>query len=187
LNAVTIEDSWARVETWLATNAPPVAASLGPPATSDVRRRAEGLGLPAEFIASLSIHDGQATVIGLIEGLELLPFEACLMWRDAMRKGDAEVRAYAPGSTPNLFRETGFPLLNDGCGTFLCLDSASSELVWWLKDYGYSRTAFPSWGTFLSLLADAMEADQCSFDGSVSLADNAPESLRARFAMPDPW
>jgi cell wall assembly regulator SMI1 len=59
----TLTESWARIELWLAANAPEIRESLNPPATADELEQLTtviGQDLPADLIASYQIHNGQA-------------------------------------------------------------------------------------------------------------------------------
>jgi cell wall assembly regulator SMI1 len=56
-----IEESWARVTTWLAANAPASYATLSPPATPeelDASERDLGMALPTELRRLLIINNG---------------------------------------------------------------------------------------------------------------------------------
>lgn len=57
----TIDQSWERIERWLANHAPATLASLNPPASADELAQAEtalGRPLPEELTASLRRHNG---------------------------------------------------------------------------------------------------------------------------------
>lgn len=67
--AMTIEDSWLRIENWLCEYAPAAYGSLPLAADSDAVREAErqcGLVFPEDLVASLSRHDGSGE--GLLPG-----------------------------------------------------------------------------------------------------------------------
>ncbi|MBM4825954.1 MULTISPECIES: SMI1/KNR4 family protein [Streptomyces] len=56
-----VEESWARIEAWLARHAPVSRARLRPPAAGEEIRAAErelGLVFPPDLVASLRCHDG---------------------------------------------------------------------------------------------------------------------------------
>lgn len=60
---MTIAETWQRIETWLAHNAPPLAADLKPRADRaaiDAAEAALGRSFPSDFVDSLLVHDGQA-------------------------------------------------------------------------------------------------------------------------------
>jgi cell wall assembly regulator SMI1 len=57
-----IQRHWRRIERWLSANVPPLAQALRAPATPEAIARAEAaveVSFPPEFIASLTVHDGQ--------------------------------------------------------------------------------------------------------------------------------
>jgi cell wall assembly regulator SMI1 len=94
----SISRTWERFERWLHAHAPHIAAGLGAPATSEriaaVERELER-SLPADWRASLLIHDGEATDVGSIAGLRLNSIDELMAdWR-AMA-GLHEEGAFAP-------------------------------------------------------------------------------------------
>jgi cell wall assembly regulator SMI1 len=59
---MTVEDSWGRIEAWLAANASTVRKSLRPSAKAGALDKVQaklGLSLPAAFVDSARLHDGQ--------------------------------------------------------------------------------------------------------------------------------
>ncbi|MFT3764568.1 MAG: SMI1/KNR4 family protein [Minicystis sp.] len=83
--ATSIAQAWERFERWLREHAPRIAAGLGAPATSEriaAVERELGRSLPADWRASLLIHDGEATDVGSIAGLRLNSLDALVAdWR----------------------------------------------------------------------------------------------------------
>ncbi|GAB2588008.1 hypothetical protein GCM10027168_21080 [Streptomyces capparidis] len=72
-----VPESWARIDGWLAANAPATLAGLRPPADPVSLAAAErelGMPLPADLAASLACHDGAEPECGLLPHLmRLLP------------------------------------------------------------------------------------------------------------------
>ena len=69
----TLAESWARLEGWFAAHYPTLALKLRPPAAPKQIAAAEkalGVTFPADFRASLLVHDGQDDD----PGVRLLPF-----------------------------------------------------------------------------------------------------------------
>lgn len=70
----TLHDAWQRIEAWLSVNAPRVHKGLGEPASEQsivAVERELGFALPAEYRASLQIHDGERKDVGAIRGWRL--------------------------------------------------------------------------------------------------------------------
>ena len=68
-----MKKEWQQLEIWLASNQPGSLLDLNPPASdSDIQALEETIGihLPADFIATLKIHNGQK---GQARGILMLP------------------------------------------------------------------------------------------------------------------
>jgi hypothetical protein len=98
-----VAGAWARIDAWLRTNAPALAAGLRPPASEEALRALESAleaPLPADLRASWAIHDGQEpghTLVWWLDTWQLLPVADALAQMGAWSEGDAPWR---PGLVP---------------------------------------------------------------------------------------
>lgn len=127
-----VAQSWSSFDAWLQSASDAVPEGLKGPAHDDEIRILEGaLGatLPADFIASLKIHNGQAERLhGCFDGEILLDVKGILIewtcWRDLIVEGALEDIASDPdiGVKDDWFNIRWIPFTKDGMGNCLCLD-----------------------------------------------------------------
>lgn len=156
---------WTRYKQWLEQHWPEALAALNPPASDeDIARMEQVLGapLPADYIASLKIHNGERAgpAFGLFRGDEYLPVDSVLSnwacWKELCDKGVFDENSSDGGSTvSSLWWHTGWiPFSHDGSGNFLCVDTAPGRdgaggqiIQMWHDDDGRPVVAadFGSW------------------------------------------
>lgn len=77
--AAPVAESWGRIDTWLAANAPASLARLRPgadPAAVSAAERTLGVPLPVDLAASLACHDGSEPGSGVLPfRVDLLPVQ----------------------------------------------------------------------------------------------------------------
>ena len=123
---------WQKLETWLASNQPGSLLDLNPPASdSDIQALEEtiGISLPADFIATLKIHNGQkGQARGIFSGLEFLSTQRIqsewMVWKNLLESGDfSDAEALpAPGVQKAWWTPAWIPFTNNGAGDHLCID-----------------------------------------------------------------
>ncbi|WP_207924949.1 SMI1/KNR4 family protein [Streptomyces aquilus] len=126
----SIPESWTRIETWLANNAPRTFAELAPPAERATIARAEeaiGLAFPPSLTESLLRHDGTA------DGVLLPPFWMMLSTRHIVDAWTSRTDIHGPerpdAETGDPEREYGpwwhrqwIPFATNGAGDHLVVD-----------------------------------------------------------------
>ena len=128
---------WQKLETWLASNQPASLLDLNPPASdSDIQALEEtiGISLPADFIATLKIHNGQkGQARGIFSGLEFLSTQRIqsewIVWKDLLESGDfndAEAQP-SPGVLKAWWTPSWIPFTYNGAGDHLCIDMHPSS------------------------------------------------------------
>ncbi len=144
---MTIAASWKTIEKWLSTNVPEVKKTLRKPANKELVAKVEKklkVTLPADFVASALIHDGQNFDTG--EGIFFDPtgdeFEASYLmipladipngWKimnDLQDMGDFDgrEREAVRGVEPLWWNRGWIPIADNEGGDFFCLDLAPAK------------------------------------------------------------
>lgn len=182
-----VDDSWKRIEAWLAAEAPAVLPSLLPGASEDRIARLEasvGAKLPADFRNSLRRHEGQtedaesglfpySNVLGPAPAWRLMDFAYIEQrWQEMnelVKIGEfAGRKASLPSGEQTDWWPAGWlPVADDGGGDFACLDlsaAGAGRVVQFCHDSPKRRIFAPSFGAWLATLADDLEAGKYHFD-----------------------
>lgn len=126
-----MKQTWNRIESWLAQNAPQVLETLSPAATDEKIIWAEnqiGCRLPPALKDSYLLHNG-ATSPGLFGAWEWLSLELMVDAWQFLKKleeqgifKDIEGRPNSSVIKPLWWHERWIPFLYDACGNYFCLD-----------------------------------------------------------------
>jgi cell wall assembly regulator SMI1 len=135
-----MREIWLQIDSWLASNAPVVLASLQPGADDGAIRDAEsllGVSFPNNVRESYRIHDGQrAERVShplLDDGWELLSLQGMVAhwksWASALDKGVFQNAAARPQPPiqGNWWHPAWIPVATCHTGSNICLDLAPSE------------------------------------------------------------
>jgi len=172
-----MDQTWERIEAWLAVNAPAVAAGLNPPASPESLAATEqflGVQFPDDVRASYLRHDGQQSYSpGLLEGWEWLSLERIRgewqVWKDLLDGGDfngIESDADGRGVRKDWWNPAWIPLTYSGGGDHHCLDLAPGkrgvhgQIIEMWHDEGSRPVVARSFGEWLADFADGFEAGQ---------------------------
>ena len=128
-----VNETWRRVERWLAENWPEGLDTLLPAATDDEIKSLEdaiGLKLPEDFVASLRVHNGQKSMSGaLFPSGELLSAaeieDQWRVWKELLDSGDfdgCQSEPLSPAIRPDWWSPSWIPVTHDGWGNHDCLD-----------------------------------------------------------------
>lgn len=134
---LTVAQSWSRLDPWLAAHPKEIPSGLNPGASEDDIRSLEAaleMKLPADFIESLKIHDGQPGIAGdFFDGDSLLParriVSAWNVWRKLVTSDDFDDCGAEPddGIKDDWYNPKWIPFTSDGMGNHLCLDLDPAE------------------------------------------------------------
>lgn len=129
---MTVAQSWACLDAWLASMPDAIPGGFNAPATDDeivVLEGAVGAKLPEDFIASWKIHGGQADQDGVcFEGESLLDIKGILSewtcWRDLVVDGEFDGMTSDPdaGVKDAWYNLAWIPFTRNGMGDCLCID-----------------------------------------------------------------
>ncbi|HJQ33119.1 MAG TPA: SMI1/KNR4 family protein [Pyrinomonadaceae bacterium] len=178
-----MEDIWARIEKWLAANAPEVLNSLRPGADSHAVARVEtllGIEFPPDVRASFSIHDGQSGLnmdaglgYGLIDACELLSLERIVeewkIWKELLDGGDFDGQKGAPEGPvkDDWWNPKWIPVAYRGTSDYYCLDldpaaggNVGQVIIFW-HDWEQRKVINSSFEEWLRSYADDLESDRC--------------------------
>jgi cell wall assembly regulator SMI1 len=175
-----MDETWKRIEAWLAQNAPEILADLqAPAAPQDIQNTERALGqqLPDEMAASYRIHNGSrggaAPLLGKWRLLSLDQIEE--RWRelntfnenqkDAEDEfGDKEFETQTdPGIQEGWWRNAWIPIASNGSGDFLCVDldpapgGKRGQIISYLHADGSRKRVANSFGKWLGQFADDLE------------------------------
>lgn len=196
----TVTESWARIESWLAANAPEIRESLNPPAASgELEDLATTIGqeLPADLVASYRIHDGQAddAAGGMMPfgenygdiGHSLASLEEVIMDYEMMTEllegGDFVGIEKEPHDAIKAapWNKGWIPIANDGGGDYHCVDLDPGPKGTWgqiitVVEGPTQAVIADSLAEWLQMVADEMEANLLSltdedYQGLVRWAD----------------
>lgn len=176
-----VAGNWDRLHRWYAEHLPVVMETWNPPASeeqiADFERRI-GRPLPEEVKASYRIHDGQRQRPGALYGLALHSLDEILEhWEQARTFGMDEVfekgvhSSQPEGAVQLVTLHPGWlPLTYDGGGNHLAIDLAPGpkgtvgQIILYGPDDEDRHVAAASWGSFLGILADELEAGNFRFN-----------------------
>lgn len=127
-----VSNSFQRIHTWLATNAPATLDALNPPATAaqlDELEHAVGMPLPNGLRELYSLHDGTDTnrLVSLMYGMTFLPLDQVLREinysKEFVAEGGESLVFAEPGILQErIFHPTRIPICTDGSTCLLCVD-----------------------------------------------------------------
>jgi cell wall assembly regulator SMI1 len=175
-----VSESWARIETWLAANAPSIRKSLRPAAKDaavEKLQRKIGATLPTDFAESVRLHDGQKSdaehglfpvaddVLGAMPSCRLLSLtEIAREW--AMMKelhdgGEFADRKSEParGVRADWWNPGWVPIADNGGGDYFCVDlapgkgGAIGQVIFFFHDMDDRPLIAKSYGVWLEKLA----------------------------------
>ena len=191
----TVRQAWARIEKWARKNMPGLIEEVAPPASRDEIERLEqflGFPLPAEFVESLLVHDGEEGDGKLLDSGEgLLSVD---MIRESMQGERANIEKYADleGDNvtgpvrPELYLAGRVIIADFNRDTHLLLDFAPApdgtpgQVVRRWVENGLLEVVASSWGAFLRDYADKLE------QGRIELDPERAADLGSQSAAADP-
>ncbi|MFG2651302.1 SMI1/KNR4 family protein [Streptomyces sp. NPDC048436] len=146
---MTVEESWEKIERWIARYAPEEDSLPGPCAHADLERLYECLGvrLPEDVERSLLRHDGSGLTVILPPGFTLLGVD------DILAKRETWLRYAAPDDS-NL-RKGDKPFLVPFAAlsvTQLLVDTRTGRLGWWDIEECFLWEEEPLWHSLTSAL-----------------------------------
>lgn len=189
--------AWELIEQWLAANAPIVKKSLRPPAARSKIEKLQKklkLKLPADFIASVQVHDGQKSdpAHGLFPAAsdgtqspsyDLLPLAAIGSTWAMMKKlhdlGEFEGRRpeAADGIQHVWWSPAWVPIADNGGGDYFCLDLAPArggsvgQVILFGHEGTSQRRVARSFAKWMSKLARRFEAGKYVLDEDDGLVE----------------
>ncbi len=166
VSTALVEQSWDRIETWLARHAPETFATLRPGASTEAvlaAQRETGLVFPDDLVASLRRHDGVEQRPGgfrLPGGHTLL--SAAAIPAQTRTMADAIAQVDTGGSLLGTYWHPQWILIApDGSGGALALDARPGATLGAVGQLEHGEgTRFGRWGTIgdlLAAVADALE------------------------------
>lgn len=174
--SVPVEQSWARIERWLADHAPASLAALNPPASAQAIERLQatlGYALPEQLVVLLSQHDGagvdwnvpQLTLPGGYGLMSAALIEqAWQTYTKALRAADD------PDVITGLWWHPEWvPFAVAPSFDALVIDHRSGPRQGQIGDHLKELTYFESWGSLAEMLADVADglAAQREVDGEL--------------------
>jgi cell wall assembly regulator SMI1 len=172
------DDSWDRITAWLSRHAPPLAATVNPPATEAAIAEAEaavGTPLPADLLAWWRRADGMRWVdphAGWLIPPHFIPhpidraLESRRIWLDVMEScgAESEMPAGPAGSESDVWLPDWMPIGADGGGRELFVDLRDGPQRGCVMEYDKVGAAegppsWPSVAAMLAEIADALEHD----------------------------
>ncbi len=199
-----VNDSWTRIEAWLAAHARMIRKSLRPPARAgalDKLQAGLGLTLPADFADSVGRHDGQKEdaehgllpapedELGPSPSFRLLSLaEIAREW--AMMKGLQEGGEFA-GQTPEPARgvrddwwnPAWVPIADNGGGDYVCLDLApakggsAGQVIVFFHDMDERPKLARSYAAWLEKLAKGFESGRYVLDEDEGIVEAQDDEL----------
>ncbi|MCC2672277.1 MAG: glucan synthase 1-related protein [Armatimonadetes bacterium] len=181
-----VEQTWKRLEKWLRKHAPAVQKSLGKPATEEAIQAVErtiGQSLPADFRASLALHNGQAKDLTLVPpvesgdaGYSLLPLDRIAyewtVWKELLDGGDFE--GLSGGSDAGIRDDWWNPgwisVSTNGGGDSHCVDlspaagGVSGQVITMFHDESKRERVATGFAAWLAALADELEQGEWTLD-----------------------
>jgi cell wall assembly regulator SMI1 len=202
---MALDDSWGRIEAWLAAHAPSIRKSLRPSARAGALEKLQaklGLSLPADFADSVRLHDGQKESaehglfpmadndLGAMPSCRLLALaEIGREW--AMMKQLHDVGEFASqkskparGVRDDWWNLAWVPIADNGGGDYFCLDLAparggsAGQVIVFFHDMNDRPRIAKSYAAWLETLAEGFESGQYVLDedeGIVEAHDDEDE------------
>jgi cell wall assembly regulator SMI1 len=190
LEVAPIDETWARLERWLAEHAPKVYAGLLPGASEERLQRFEaavqqaiGKPLPPDYRACFARHDGRT----YLHSYQYMSVDAAEgIWRDNNQMVDDGTFA---GRTPDddsgdIFQPVWWhrgwlPFADDSAGNLICVDLAPGpkgvvgQMILWEVRSGPGRTRAPSVAAWLTAYLAGLESGAyvVTEDGLIERAD----------------
>jgi len=188
---MTVSASWKRIERWLAASAPSIRKSLRPPATDagvEKLKAKLGLKLPAHFIDSVLVHDGQKSDAehGLFPGAEddLGTTPSCRLltlteigreWAMMKELHDMGEFADSPSEPARGIRDDWWnpgwiPIADNGGGDYYCIDLAPAktgavgQVILFFHEEGERPLVAKSYAAWLDQLAKGFESGKYTLD-----------------------
>jgi cell wall assembly regulator SMI1 len=185
-----VPESWKRIETWLKANASPIRKSLRPEAKAGALEELLGklgLSLPADFIESVRLHDGQKPeaehglfpvtddVLGPLPACRLLPIaEIAREWEQMKQLQEAgnfagKTTEPAPGVRGDWWNPGWVPIADNGGGDYFCIDlvpdkgGTAGQVIVFYHDMTDRPRLAPSHAKWLEELADGLESGRYVF------------------------
>jgi cell wall assembly regulator SMI1 len=187
---MTVRESWERIEGWLEANAPAIRKSLRPAVKEEALTKLQaklGAALPADFVESLRLHDGQKTdadagLFPLADELGAMPSfrvfsvsEIDREWKMMKRLhdiGEFEGSKSKPsrGISRDWWNPGWIPIADDGGGDYFCLDLAPGkggtvgQVIVFFHDSDERRLIARSYTAWLEQLAKGLVSDKYALD-----------------------
>jgi cell wall assembly regulator SMI1 len=188
---MTVRQSWTRIEAWLKENAPPIRKSLRPPGKDGALEKLQrklGLSLPADFVQSIQIHDGQKTdadaglfpyadeVLGDTPSFRMFALsEIGREWAMMKELHDLDEflgRKSKPGRgiRRDWWNPGWVPIADDGGGDYFCLDLAPGkggtrgQVIVFCHDMDERRLMAKSFAAWLEKLAKGFTSGKYVLD-----------------------
>lgn len=186
-----VSKSWARIEAWLAVNAPSIRKSLRPAAkdgADEKLHRKIGATLPTDFAESVRLHDGQKSdaehglfpvaddVLGAMPSCRLLPLtEVAREWgmmKELRDGGEFADRKSEParGVRGDWWNPGWVPIADNGGGDYFCIDLAPGkggtvgQVIVFFHDMNDRPLIAKSYGAWLEKLAKGFESGKYVLD-----------------------
>jgi cell wall assembly regulator SMI1 len=184
-----MEETWRRIEAWLAEHVTDGSVTLNPGATEEAIQKAEttmGMRLPEDLRASYLRHNGQPyDANGLLEGYLFQPLEQVVadwkVWKERTEEGafeglDGDPEPFIQGDWWNV---KWIPVAANGGGDHICVDMAPAHggyygqvIAMW---HDWERRAYIAGGfqEWLQRIADGLESSAYVYveDKGILLAD----------------
>jgi cell wall assembly regulator SMI1 len=180
-----VVDAWARIEAWLATNAPTRSFSLPSGASkAEINRAERGLGcqLPEDVRESYRIHNGSNGIWLFQQGF-LMPlgdaashssdYTVVGLWTGMLQCAEMmnDARGTPRGPIKSAWwNRNWIPLTENKGGDYICVDLVpeSGGLVGQIIDWSHEQAATAvlanSWSEWLADLAAHLDTGMCRFD-----------------------
>jgi cell wall assembly regulator SMI1 len=186
------EESWERIERWLAVNAPEIAEGLNPPASADEIATTERLldrRLPDDVRAAYLRHDGQQSdAPWFLYGWEWLSLarirDEWSVWRDLLDGGDFDgTQSDGDGQVvrDDWWNSGWIPVTYDGSGNHYCVDlspgpqGTAGQVIEMWHDDDSRPVVDASFDEWIARFAAALEAGEYithdDYDGLVHRND----------------
>jgi len=196
---MTVNDSWARIEAWLAANARSIHKSLRPAAKDGALEKLHaklGVPLPADFAESVRLHDGQKEdaehglfpvsddILGAMPSCRLLALtEIAREWatmKEMYDDGEFAGRETEPakGVRDDWWNPAWVPIADNGGGDFFCLDLApgkggtAGQVIVFFHDMTDRPRLAKSYAAWLETLAKGFESGKYILDEDEGIVED---------------
>ena len=194
---------WARIENWLAGNAPEILENLNPGATDQEISSTEdflGISFPEDVKDYYRIHNGQKSWVDtpdqqqwnycLMDMWQLLSLariqEEWSVWKGLLDSGEFNdyYMTLDTGMVSGWWNSKWIPLTSDKSGDHHCLnlsgipDGSQGQIIMMWHDDDRRETVAPSFRAWLETFANDLEAGDYAYDPTVGcVVDLREESL----------